>query len=95
VPDLGYDWLNYGGITRDVYLVSTNVDYISDYFIQIRKGSENEVEGWVKIEGEKKSQEIKVSIPELNKKFISRTDEKWFCQHKFHCGFYTLVSSKS
>ena len=34
LPGTGYDWFNYGGITRDVNLVETNASFIGDYFIQ-------------------------------------------------------------
>ncbi len=38
VPATGYDWLNYGGITRDVRLVETSSVYIDDYLFNWRKG---------------------------------------------------------
>ena len=47
IPGLGYDWFNYGGITRDVNLVETDNSYIEDYFIQLKKHSFNEVLGWI------------------------------------------------
>ena len=37
LPGLGYDWFNYGGITRDVHLIKTNLSFIEDYFIQLKK----------------------------------------------------------
>lgn len=37
LPGLGYDWLNYGGITRDVNLIETNNTYVKDYFVQLKK----------------------------------------------------------
>ena len=35
IPAQGYDWFNYGGLTRDVDLVETPATYIHDYFIQL------------------------------------------------------------
>src|SRR5580704_13079861 len=37
LPGLGYDWFNYGGITRDVNLIVTPQRFIEDYFIQLGK----------------------------------------------------------
>ncbi|MBO9671892.1 MAG: glycoside hydrolase family 2 [Sphingobacteriaceae bacterium] len=65
LPGLGYDWLNYGGITRDVNLIETGNTYIEDYSIQLRKGSQKEVSGWVKLNGADKQNHIKIRIPEL------------------------------
>jgi beta-glucuronidase len=38
LPGPGYDWFNYGGITRDVALIKTNDTYIEDYFVQLKNG---------------------------------------------------------
>ncbi|MFZ1979348.1 MAG: glycoside hydrolase family 2 TIM barrel-domain containing protein [Bacteroidota bacterium] len=65
IPGLGYDWVNYGGITRDVNLIETDNSFIEDYFIQLKKHSLNEVAGWVKINGAHLSQNISVKVPEL------------------------------
>ena len=37
IPALAFDWWNYGGITRDVMLISLPDNYIKDYFIQLDK----------------------------------------------------------
>jgi beta-glucuronidase len=65
IPGLGYDWFNYGGITRDVMLFETPGSFIEDYFIQLKKGSMDQIAGWVKIDGQDPSQRVTVSIPEL------------------------------
>jgi beta-glucuronidase len=65
IPALGYDWFNYGGITRDVNLIETPTNFIEDYFIQLQKGSLDKIVGWVKIEGETNSQKVHIQIPEL------------------------------
>lgn len=69
IPTVNTDWWNYGGITRSVYLIETQDTFIRDYFIQLKKGSKNTVEGWVQLSGSGKAN-VEVSIPELN---ISRT----------------------
>ena len=70
VPTLNTDWWNYGGITRDVNLVEVPETYIRDYFIQLKKGSMNEVQGWIQIDGKELNQQIKIRIPEAK---ISKT----------------------
>jgi len=64
VPTLMTDWWNYGGLTRDVKLIETPATFISDYFIQLQKGSRDRVVGWVKLNGAQFSQRIIVRIPE-------------------------------
>lgn len=65
VPTLNTDWWNYGGITRDVMIVEEPETFISDYQVQLKKGSTNEIVGYVKIEGAQKSQKVKIEVPEL------------------------------
>ncbi len=65
IPALGYDWFNYGGITRDVDLIETPQTFIEDYFIQLQKGSLDQIAGYVKIDGPAASQKIHLQIPEL------------------------------
>ncbi|MTK54468.1 MAG: glycoside hydrolase family 2 [Paludibacter sp.] len=76
LPGTGYDWFNYGGITRDVDLIETGNSYIEDYFIQLQKGSLNQVLGWVQLNGAQAPQNIRVKIPELNLLYKTRTDKK-------------------
>ncbi|WP_235921119.1 glycoside hydrolase family 2 protein [Foetidibacter luteolus] len=65
LPGLGYDWFNYGGITRDVNLIETGKTYIKDYSIQLQKGSIDTVAGWVLLDGLHSRQKVEISIPEL------------------------------
>jgi beta-glucuronidase len=73
VPTLITDWWNYGGITRQVKLVETPNTFVNDYLIQLQKGSQNRIAGWVKLNGSKSSQKISIRIPEaqINKSFTS------------------------
>ena len=84
VPTVNTDWWNYGGITRDVSLVEVPQTFIKDYFIQLAKGSDTEISCWVKLEGEKKNQNIKIEIPELHKEFSSKTNDDGFCKVSFN-----------
>ena len=70
VPTQVFDWWNYGGITRDVLLVSVGETYIEDYFIQLAKGRKDRIEGWVKLNEAKAGADVSLEIPELK---ISKT----------------------
>ena len=65
IPAQGFDWFNYGGLTRDVDLVETPSTYIQDYAIQLAPGSLRRVEGWVKLAGATPQQPVRVRIGEL------------------------------
>lgn len=65
VPTVNSDWWNYGGITRSVCLVETPETFIREYSVQLRKGSQDTIEGWVQLDGPALGQKVKVSIPEL------------------------------
>ena len=84
VPAVNTDWWNYGGITRDVFLVEVPQTYIKDYFIQLAKGSDSEISGWIKLDGEKRNQNIKIEIPELQEEFPSVTNDEGLCKFRFN-----------
>ncbi len=87
LPGNGYDWLNYGGITRDVDLIETNSTFIEDYFLQLKKGSLNTVKGWIRLNGIKAAQKVKIRIPELNLDYKAKTDGTGFAKIEFSSGF--------
>lgn len=65
IPTLNYDWMNYGGLTRNVQLIETRETFILDYFIQLEKGSQEKISGYVKLDGPAKSnQSVEIAIPE-------------------------------
>lgn len=72
VPTVNTDWYNYGGITRSVNVVTVPEIFIRDYFIQLEKGSENLIAGWVQLDGG--SQSVTLQIPELKGKVQIETD---------------------
>ena len=82
IPAMNFDWWNYGGITRDVYLVETPGLFIKDYFIQLSKNNTTEIKGWVQLSdhGVKK---CAVFIPELKIKYNAETDEQGRASIKF------------
>src|SRR5450755_837562 len=87
LPGLGYDWFNYGGITRDVDLIETHDSFIEDYFIQLKKHSQTEVLGWVKLKGNKISQNIRIQIPELKLDYQTKSNGEGLAAVKFSAPF--------
>ncbi len=75
IPAMSFDWWNYGGILRDVFLIETSKVYISDYKLQLKKGSQNLLEGYIKLDGATSPQQVEFFIPELkiNKKISTDT----------------------
>jgi len=74
VPTLNTDWWNYGGITRDVTLVEVTNTFIQDYLVQLKKGTENEISGYVQLNGPALQQSVRISIPELKITMNINTD---------------------
>ena len=64
VPALRYDWWNYGGITGDVRLVEVPRVFIQDYFVQLAKGSRDEIAGWIQLNGATTPESVSIDIPE-------------------------------
>lgn len=87
LPGAGYDWFNYGGITRDVNLIETNKTFIEDYFIQLKKGSLNNVLGWVKLNGTSAKQKLTIKIPELNKVYKTKANTEGYANVEFASNF--------
>lgn len=83
IPAEGFDWFNYGGITRDVNLVETPASFIEDYFIQLKKGSSNTIKGWVKINGSNASQSVHIRIPEAKAHFSTTTNDSGYAAIEF------------
>jgi beta-glucuronidase len=74
VPALKFDWWNYGGITRDVSLVEVPAAFIQDYSVQLAKGSQNEIAGWVQLNGVQSAQKVAIEIPDAGVHETATTD---------------------
>ena len=74
IPAMSYDWWNYGGITRDVFLVSTPKEFIEDYFIQLDKYKADKIDTRIKLSSKLAKKKITVEIPELKIKQTLLTD---------------------
>ncbi len=75
IPTLNTDWWNYGGITRSVQLVElAGAAAIRDYLIQLKPGTSDVVEGWVKLNNSAAHETVTIEIPELKiKKQVTAT----------------------
>lgn len=84
VPTLNTDWWNYGGLTREVKLIETPVTFVQDYFIQLQKGSREQISGWLRLNGDQLKQKVTVRIPEarVNKSFT--TDASGYAEISFN-----------
>lgn len=64
IPALAFDWWNYGGITRDVMLVSVPEVHVMDYFIRLDRNGQDMISADVSL-SDSVSCEVLVEIPEL------------------------------
>ena len=83
VPTEYNDWMNFGGITRDVMLVETNTHFIRNYKLQLKKGHTNTISGWVQLDGSTAAQTVQLSIPEAGIKKILSTDSNGLARFEF------------
>jgi beta-glucuronidase len=83
VPSVNTDWWNYGGLTRDVVLVEVPESFIQDYFVQLAKGSSNEISGWVELSGSTSLQQVTIEIPEAAIKQTVTTDAAGRAEFRF------------
>ena len=65
IPAMNFDWWNYGGITRDVFLVQTPKSFIADYKIKLKKNYSSILTGFVRLNGVQVAQKVEIKIPEL------------------------------
>ncbi len=83
VPTLNTDWWNYGGLTRDVNLVEVPDTFIEDYFLQLKKGSRDEISGWIKLSSATAGKVVTVEIPEAIVKQSATTDASGYAPVSF------------
>ena len=84
VPTLNTDWWNYGGLTRQVKLIETPATFVQDYFIQLQKGSREQISGWVKLNGDQLKQRVTVRIPEARVNRSFTTDASGYAEISFN-----------
>lgn len=65
VPTPVTDWLNYGGLTRDVLLLETPRAFVRTWELGLGKGSLSRVDATVSLDGAGGPEDVTLSIPEL------------------------------
>jgi len=83
VPGMVTDFWNYGGLTRNVSLIELPETFIQDYWVQLEKGSLNEIEGWVRLNGTSAPQQVTLEIPEAGIKQQITTDTNGYAHFRF------------
>ena len=94
IPALDFDWWNYGGITRDVMLVRTPEEFISDYFLSVSRTDNRKIDVNVSLSNPA-VREVKVEIPELNLSRTVSTDAKGTASFSFTARRIDLWSPES
>jgi beta-glucuronidase len=80
IPSVGIDWFNYGGLTRDVSLVTLPRQFIDDYDVHLKHGSAfssanaNTLAGYVHVEGATAGTNVTLRIPEAGVNTTLKTD---------------------
>lgn len=80
IPALSFDWWNYGGITRDVSLVSVPETFISNYFVQLDKTRADLIQIRVELSEAQAGKEVSLMIPELKESVKLVTGEDGIAQ---------------
>jgi beta-glucuronidase len=79
IPSVGIDWFNYGGLTRDVSLVTVPTAFIDDYDIHLAHGlrfepGNTELTGYVHVLDAPAGTSVTVDIPEAGAKTTVKTN---------------------
>lgn len=76
VPTQIFDWWNYGGITRDVYLIDVAPVYVENFSLQLDKKDNRMLNFSVKLNHQEANQQVTLNIPELKiKKTVTTTTD--------------------
>jgi beta-glucuronidase len=84
IPASKYDWWNYGGITRDVSLIEVPTLFVQDYFVQLEKGSNDELAGWIQLSSAQSAQKITLEIPEAGVRETISSDANGRASFRIH-----------
>lgn len=76
IPTLIFDWWNYGGITRDVMLISEPETYIADYTVQLDRHNPRLINCAFRLSKPEAGRRIELSIPELKIRRSITTDAR-------------------
>jgi beta-glucuronidase len=79
IPSVGIDWMNYGGLTRDVSLVTVPTAFIDDYDVHLAHGpawqpGNNKLSGYVHLVDAPAGTAVTLDIPNAGVKTTLHTD---------------------
>ncbi len=74
IPTNIYDWWNYGGITRDVFLAEVDPTFVEDYSLQLDRSDWQHLTGWVQLNQAEAGVNVMLEIPELKVRQTLVTD---------------------
>ena len=83
VPTLNMDWFNYGGISRDVKLVTTPEKYIAEHRIWLESETSLSIRGCVRIAGAATGDTVELLLPELQVHVSAKTDNSGLARFCF------------
>jgi len=76
VPTAKTDWMNQGGITRSVRLISTPKAFVRDYVVRLADRDARRIAVDVEVDGGRPGETVRVDIPELRRGAAVRLDAR-------------------
>jgi beta-glucuronidase len=100
IPSVGIDWFNYGGLTRDVSLVTVPTAFIDDYDVHLAHGpawqpGNTEITGYIHVLDAPAGTSVTVDIPEAGANTTVMTDASGNAPFSVKAGKLTLWSPES
>jgi beta-glucuronidase len=100
IPSVGYDWFNYGGLTRDVSLVTVPSVFIDDYDVHLAHGAKfepgnTELTGYVHVLAAPTGTSVTIDIPEAGAKTVAKTDAAGNAAFRIKAAKLTLWSPET
>ncbi|MDP9039971.1 MAG: beta-glucuronidase [Acidobacteriota bacterium] len=95
IPSLQIDWLNYGGLTRDVSLVSVPAAFIDDFDLHLKRGTVSDLTGYVHVEGAGEGTPVTLRVPEAGVSVNAKTDAAGRAAIDVHAARLDLWSPES
>src|SRR5450755_4185844 len=79
IPSVGYDWFNYGGLTRDISLVTVPAVFIDDYDVHLAHGpvwqpGNTDIAGYVHVLGATAGMPVTIDVAEAGAQITAKTD---------------------
>jgi len=75
VPTTQTDWFNYGGLTREVSLITVPEAFIDQYDLHLSRADHARIEGWVHVDGGRAGETVSVEIAGAGAKAVGKIAE--------------------